>query len=78
MFDREKLRQALSEFGHTFIITFVPLGITFWTGVSTGEKVVIPDYGTVRAFLTAAAGASALAGLKAAWWYLTGTKAPRP
>jgi hypothetical protein len=74
MFDRERLRQAMGEFARTFLITFAPLAIAFWNGMHTGDTVVIPNYGTVRAFLTSAGSASVLAGLKAIAWYFTGTK----
>lgn len=76
-FDREKLRQAGQEFAFAFAVTFLPLALAFLQGVHTGDKIVVPDYGTVRAFVTAAAGSAAIAGLKAAVWYLTGTKAPK-
>lgn len=74
--DREKFRQACVEFAHAFGVAFFPLAAAFWNGLHTGNKVVVPDYGTVRAFVTAAFGAAALAAIKGAWWYLTGTKKP--
>jgi hypothetical protein len=77
-FNRERLMQAAQEFAHTFIVTFAPLALAFWNGIHTGDNVVIPDFGTVKAFLSAAGSASALAGAKGAWWFLTGTVVIKP
>lgn len=72
--DRERWRQAASEFGYAFVAVFVPLVIAFVNGLHTGDRIVVPDFGTVRAVVVAAFGSAALAGVKAGWWVLTGTK----
>jgi hypothetical protein len=80
--DREKLKQAVMEFWHAALVAWVPLFIAFLAGFSENidndshNEVIIPNFSLVRAFVVSSVSAAALAGAKAGWWYLTGTKSP--
>lgn len=76
--DRAKLRQAVTEFGHTFLVLAAPAFLAFANGIRVGDgrdtTTVLPNLNMVKACVVAILAAAILAALKAAWWYLTGTK----
>lgn len=76
--DRVKVRQAVTEFGHTFLVLAGPAFLAFLNGIKVGDGdgsvTVFPDLNAVKAFVAAALAAFCLSVLKAAWWYVTGTK----
>ena len=68
--DREKLRQAVTEFGWTFAALFC---LSFFGWVSGWTK--LPNLGEVNAAFAAALTAACGGAAKALTWYFTGTKA---
>lgn len=70
--DREKLRQAVQEFGWTFIALFGASVLGFATGWTK-----LPNLNELQAALYAALGSAIAGAAKAVLYYFTGTKAPR-
>lgn len=68
--DREKLRQAVQEFGWTFIALFGASFVAFLTGWTT-----LPNLGELRSALYAAFGSAIAGAAKGVLFYFTGTKA---
>lgn len=77
-FDRDKARQAVSEFAHTFLVLVAPAFFALAAGIRVGDggdqTTVLPNLSTVKAFVFAMIAAACLSALKAVWWFLTGTK----
>lgn len=78
-FDREKARQAVVEFAHTLLVAVAPAFLAFLNGIKVGDGqgavTVFPDLNAVKALVAALLAGASFAALKAAWWYVTGTKA---
>lgn len=79
--DRAKARQAVTEFAHTLLVFVAPAFFAFLNGIKVGDGAgtvtVFPDLNAVKALVAALLAGASLAALKAAWWYLTGTKVPQ-
>ncbi len=75
----DKVRQAVKEFGYTFLAVFIPAMLALVTGweLDLREKgILFPDLSVLSAAVSAALMAALLAAVKSVLWYFTGTSAP--